>query len=133
YVDNGTNTWWIKHSHGDTTNTTAINTGVTSANCENVQFVDYDLDGRTDLLRPDGHYWYIHRSNGTAPATSATEYVYSPYAYLGGIVADTTGDGYPEIITAAGGSTWQVHTHKSAQPDVVTLSAPAPRVRSSRD
>jgi RHS repeat-associated protein len=111
--------WYTQLSTG-TGFTEPVATGIQWVSGQLVLVADYDNDGRQDLLRAEGDYWRIHRSNG---ATLASTYVSlaSVSAGLGpgGMLADLSGDGFPELIRAYGG-VWQTHKHQTALPDVAT-------------
>jgi RHS repeat-associated protein len=112
-------TWRFRLSTGQALEQLEGNTNIPASV---VLIADYDNDGRGDLIRQDGNYWNIHRSNGSTLSPSATESLYSPFGYSP-FAVDVSGDGFPEIVqnTLVGGNGyWHTHKHQSALPDVVT-------------
>lgn len=121
YRSMGSN-WLLRLSRGTSVGP-QINTGIAPVSPDKVMIVDYDGDGRDDLVRVDSvlsNYYLVHRSNGTTLPSSYTELLNSAGAYTAtGFVADVSGEGFPEIVRTSG-STWFTHKHASSLPDVVT-------------
>jgi RHS repeat-associated protein len=111
---------WILHlSHGSTLGP-AISTNIPATNPEKTMILDYDGDGRDDLVRVDPDVYYIHRSNGVTLPSSYTDWLISSGAQTAtAFAADISGDGLPEIVRVYG-SQWETHVHNSGLPDVVT-------------
>ena len=120
YVAGGT--WRVHLSRGNSIGT-AIDTGIPSTNADKVLIVDYDNDGRVDLLRPSGDYWLIHRSSSSGLPSVHTDSFFSEDASAsGGDLADVNGDGFPEILRPSLSGGYWLHAHNSEWsefPDVV--------------
>ena len=120
YVENST--WRLQLSYG-TVLGLLTNTSIPADGANRVMILDYDSDGRDDLVRVNSssqNAYFIHRSNGTTLPSSATESLSSGGAYTAtAFAADVSGDGFPEIVRVSG-SNWATHKHNSLLPDVVT-------------
>lgn len=85
--------------------------------------VDYDSDGRADLLRPNGSGWRVHRSDGACFAQSsrfADITGTSPASAVRVSTADLNGDGMAELLIAKGDNTWRTRRHNGPPVDLVT-------------
>lgn len=89
----------------------------------NSMVVDYDHDGRTDILRPYGSGWRVHLSDGNCFAEN------SRFADIGGSHPDTvlrvvpaqvTGDGPPDLLVARTDNGWRLRKHNGPPPDLLT-------------
>lgn len=110
--------WWLVPNDGTTFDMSSeVSTGI--SNSGPIMIADYDSDGREDLLRGSSNTWYVHRSNGSNLATSATTSFTGHGAGDGGYIADITGDGLPDIVTEYSG-VWHTSVHKGSWPDVIT-------------
>lgn len=86
-------------------------------------FIDYDNDGRTDILRPNGTGWRVHRSDGNCFAQN------SRFVDIGGtspdtvvqlIPADLTGDGHNDLLIARTGNAWHTRKHNGPRADLLS-------------
>jgi hypothetical protein len=105
--------WVLRLSTGNGSFSSAV-TGVPVA--WKVLIADYDGDGRDDLLSADGDYWRVYRSLGTTFETSYSASIYASgfpgFTSNDAFMADVAGSGYPEIVYAHGG--WSFQPRNSA-------------------
>ena len=115
-------TWQLQLSQG-TTLGAVIHTQIPATSPDKTMMVDYDGDGRDDLVRVDpgvSYAYLIHRSSGATLPTSYTDSLASTGASSAtAFAADVSGDGFPEIVRVSG-ATWQTHKANGPLPDVVT-------------
>jgi hypothetical protein len=99
---------------------------VTVSNAQKTLAVDYDSDGRMDLLRPNGTGWRLHRSDGRCFAQN------SRFADIGGTspgsvvrvaTADLNGDGLEELLLAKTGNAWRLRKHSGSPADLMTSAS----------
>lgn len=102
-----------------------VDTGIASTNYQYAQLVDYNLDGRADVLVPHSatgdQYWYVLLStgNGLAPPvnTGISSAGYDHFARL----IDINGDGLPDLFFTDNvtSGTWKVAVHAGVKPDLL--------------
>jgi RHS repeat-associated protein len=96
---------------------------VTTGALDKTLSVDYDSDGRMDMLRPNGSAWRVHRSDGECFSQS------SRFANIGGTnpasivratAADLNGDGMAELLLALTSNAWRTRKHSGSPADLLT-------------
>lgn len=89
----------------------------------NSVLVDYNHDGRTDILRPYGTGWRVHLSDGNCFAENS-RFVdiggSSPDTVLRVIPAQMAGNGLPDLLIARSDNTWRLRKHNGPPPDLLT-------------
>ncbi len=120
YVHGLASTWFLQLNRGTSLGST-VNTQIPPAGADKVMIVDYDNDGRDDLVRVDStltNMYMIHRSNGSTLVSYTSLDSVGAFT-AAAFAADVSGDGFPEIVRVSG-SSWATHRHLSPLPDVVT-------------
>jgi RHS repeat-associated protein len=96
---------------------------VAATSAQKTMALDYDSDGRADLLHPNGTDWRVHRSDGGCFSQ------YSRFADIGGsspgsvariAAADLNGDGLDELLLAQTNNAWRLRKHKGPPADLMT-------------
>ena len=84
--------------------------------------VDFNADGRGDILYPEGGVWKVMLANGvpgtaTALVSALTTNVPSDGWDRGPRLLDVTGNGMSDLLVAAASGRWALRLHEGARPD----------------
>ncbi|HET7629787.1 MAG TPA: toxin TcdB middle/N-terminal domain-containing protein, partial [Candidatus Saccharimonadales bacterium] len=97
-------------------------TELTNYNTDEALVLDYDADGKDDILIPksdSSSQWDVLRSDGTTLEDIDTISLVAPENADAVRIADVDGDGLTDIVWATGG-TWHYRLHRGEMPDLVT-------------
>jgi RHS repeat-associated protein len=111
--------WIIRYSRGSGYASTAT-VGPASSGLTRALIIDYDGDGRSDILmtRSSSPNWFYTRSTGSSfgPATNLG---IDATGTAAAVVADTNGDALQDIVRVDAGNTWKLRTHSGVLPDLL--------------
>ncbi|MBT8121172.1 MAG: VCBS repeat-containing protein, partial [Gammaproteobacteria bacterium] len=106
--------WSMVLNKGTGLGVSPVDTGLSSVNRQYAIQTDYNVDGRMDILYPNGPNWHVYQSAGSGFTDIDTQLLASGYANTR--VMDVNGDGLQDIVSAYGG-VWNVHLRKGPVPD----------------
>ena len=106
--------WSMVLNKGTGLGVSPVDTGMSSVNRQYAIQTDYNVDGRMDILYPNGPNWHVYQSTGGGFTDVDTQLPASGYANTR--VMDVNGDGLQDIVSAYGG-VWNVHLRKGPVPD----------------
>jgi len=92
-------------------------TGLSSNNWQYARPVDYNNDGRMDVLFPDAGAWWVYQSTGEG--FDAIDTGVANIGFDATFLMDVNGDGMQDIVSAYNG-VWNVRLHAGQVPDQVT-------------
>ena len=117
-------TWCIRFGTGAHGVTAEFNTGVSApSTLTNVIELDWDGDGRTDLLQSQpNNYWELVRSTGDTLAPVVETFVFTNDASRA-MTADVNGDGLPDLVYSDSSNAWHYRARVGGYPDLVSAIA----------
>lgn len=111
--------WIVRYSRG-TGHTSAATVGPSASGLTRALIIDYDGDGRSDILmtRTSSPNWFYTRSTG-ASFGAATNLGIDASGTAAAVAADTNGDGLDDIVRVDATNTWKLRTHSGVVPDLL--------------